>query len=159
MAQNGSQVLLFVYDKDYTDIDKYIPVDEQTGLSQEESVNLIEVSHKAANHTKFIYGREDGTLSLEAQVVDGPKPEEKGFLVLENCKKNRKMVYLKRAQVVNGEIVAGSEQYVEALVENISRDYPDNDAATLSVDLQLNDSFSATAPTIDDANTSGSITA
>lgn len=130
MALNGSQVLLLVPDGE-----GYIPVAEQTGLSMESSSALIEVSHKQSNHTKFIYGREDDTLSLEAAYV----PDDTAFKAIQNAKKNRETIILRRS--MDGVEV----EEAEALIENISIDFPDNDASTVSIDFQLNESWRTVA--------------
>lgn len=151
MAMNGSQVLLFVYDKDYDPAangnkfpDKYIPVAEQTSLSEELSVNLIEAGSKDSAHQKYLYGKAEGTISLEALVVPNPSADKKGYLVLKHSKQQRKPVFIKRA-VYDGATMSHVE-YAEALVETISTEYPDDDVATLSVDLVLNGEFSTTEP-------------
>lgn len=146
MALNGSQVLIFVYDKanDGSEFaDKYLPLGEQTGLSQEASSNLIEASSKASDHTKWLYGKSDGTLSVEALYG-----QSDAVNVLRACQKQKKNVYLKRSDGTNTE-------YFEALVETISQEFPDNDNSTLSIDFQLNAEASATDMK-DDAQTAGS---
>lgn len=122
MAVNGTQVLLLAKTGA-----TYTAVAEQTGLSMESSSNLIETSSKNSNHTKFIYGREDNTLSLEALYVPG----DSGLKALTDSRKNRVPVVIRRSE--NGVDV----EEAQALVEKVSVEFPDDDVATVSVDLQL----------------------
>jgi hypothetical protein len=156
MAINGSQVLIYVYDKDYTGStysDKFIPVADQGDLSDEVKKNIIDSPSKTDTHMKGIYGRQEGSISLDALYFPNPtSADQKGFLVLKNCFKNNKVAYVKISDGTN-------KEYAEVLVEKIGREWPDDDVSTVSVDLRLNGAFSDTAPTIVDANTSGSATA
>lgn len=157
MAVNGSSAYLFVYDKDYAGTkfaDKYILIAEQTGLDKEESSNLIEVSNKSSNHTQFIYGRQDATLSFEANLALGVGADEKGLDVLKKSKAAKKPVYIKRA-FYDGTTFTDVE-YAECLIEKLSVEYPDDDVSTVSVDLQVSGGFLTSAPTIVDANVIGS---
>lgn len=126
MAVNGTQILLLAKTGS-----TYTAIAEQTGLSLESSSNLIEVSSKNSNHTKFIYGREDDTLSLEALYVPG----DAGLKALTDSRKNRVPVVIRQSE--NGVDV----EEAQALVEKISVEYPDDDVATVSVDLQLIESW------------------
>lgn len=129
MALNGTQVLLMVFDATANEgAGEYVSVAEQTGLSMEESVNLIEASSKESDHTKWLYGKSDGTLSLEALYV----PNDRGLALLKQAKKERKPILVRRDEA--GQPI----EQVEALIETISTEFPDNDNATVSVDLQLN---------------------
>ncbi|MFC7443404.1 hypothetical protein [Laceyella putida] len=155
MAINGSNVLIYVYDKDYagtTYTDKYIPVADQSNLSDEQSKNIIDTSAKGDKHLKGIYGRQEGSISLEALYFPNPSSaDEKGYLVLKNCFNNNKFAYIKVFDGTNAE-------YGEVLIESIGREFPDEDVSTVSVELRLNEALSETAPTITDTNTSGSET-
>jgi Phage tail tube protein len=159
MALNGSNVLLYVYDKDYDTVenttypDKFIPVADQTSLSDEQSKNIIDTAAKGDAHVKGIYGRQEGSISIEALYFANPtSADEKGYLVLKNSFNNNKVVYVKITDGTNTE-------YAEALIESIGREFPDDDVSTVSVELRLNTALSSVAPTISDDVTSGSATA
>lgn len=127
MAMNGAQVLLLVE----TAPNVFTAVGEQTGLSIEQSVNLIEAGTKADSHQKYIGGRMEGSLSLEALYV----PSDAAFGALKNAFKNRQVIKVRKSE--------GATIYqADALVETISEEYPDDDVATVSVDLKLNTEFS-----------------
>lgn len=155
---NGSNVLVYVYDKDYVPgtedpfQDKFLPVSDQKDLSDEQSKNIIDASAKGDTHAKGLYGRQESTVSLEALYIPNPEDNQKGYLVLKNCFKQNKVAYFKICDGTNTE-------YAEALIESMSRAYPDDDVCTVSVELRLNTPFSDTVPTIDDAKTAGSETA
>jgi TP901-1 family phage major tail protein len=122
MAINGSAVLLIV---------NGVEVAAQTGLSIEESNEMIEASHKQSTYASYLYGRTEGSLSLEALYV----PTDAGFQALKNAFKNKEVVTVRISE--NGTAV----EEADALIESMSREYPDNDVATISVELKLNEAF------------------
>ena len=131
MALDGAQVLVLVPVDDGSGATEYIPVAEQTSLSMENTHNLIDASSKDNTHTKWLYGKEDNTLSLEALYVPG----DKALKALKDAKKNREKVILRRSE-------EGTEvEEAEALIETISYEWPDNDNSTVSVDFQLNEAW------------------
>lgn len=130
MAFSGSNVLLYAKDGG-----SYIEVGYQTGLSAEESTNLIEVSYKNKTHTHFIPGKDDGKLTLEALHV----VSDQGLQALKNAHRNQQPIYIQRQE--NG----GKTQYNQALIESYKVENPDEDVATISVELQLTQDWSDTA--------------
>jgi hypothetical protein len=141
MVINGSSVQLYVYDKSAAGPDKFILVGFQTATSLEESNEMIEASAKGDGYMKNLYGRGEGSISLE-MLLD---QSDAGFKVLKNSFRQKKVAYVK----LDGE-------YAEVLVESINREYPDNDRATSSIELKLNGAPTTTAPTIDDTKVVGS---
>lgn len=107
----------------------WMPVAEQTNLSTESTRNLIEASSKDSDHTKWIYGKQDDTVSLEALYV----PNDAAFKALGDAMKNKKTVVLRRTE--NGTDI----EEATALVSTISKEWPDNDASTVSVEFQLDE--------------------
>lgn len=147
MAVNGSEVLVFVYDASYDTVegqfaDGYILVGEQTNYSEEESVNLIEANHKLAKHTQSMYGKAEGKISIEALYVKTPAADEKGLEVLKKSFRKKKPVFIKRAAWDGGSNFSDVE-YAECLVESLGREFPDDDSATVSVELVMNSDFTA----------------
>lgn len=115
---------------------KWTPVAEQTNLSTESTRNLIEASSKDSDHTKWIYGKQDDTVSLEALYV----PNDAAFKALEDAMKNKESVVLRRTE--NGTDI----EEATALVSTISKEWPDNDASTVSVEFQLDEPWTPITP-------------
>lgn len=122
MAYAGSNVLLWAHDGE-----KYVEIGYQTGLSTEESTNLIELKYKNKRHVDFIPGREDGKVTLEALHL----LSDEGLQILKDAQRQRSKVLIQRKEA------GGPVEEAEALVESITRENPDDDAPTVSVELQL----------------------
>jgi TP901-1 family phage major tail protein len=129
MALNGSSVLLMVPDPNSAG--KYIAVAEQTGLSVEESKNLIEISAKGDTHQKSMYGRQEGTISLEGMYV----PNDTAYKELKKAFDNKTTILVRR------DGGSGDIEQATCLIESISREFPDDDVSTVSVELRLNEAF------------------
>lgn len=129
-AIDGAQVLVMV-DMGEGDVSDWQAVAEQTSLSQENTRNLIEATSKDSDHTKWIYGKKDGTLSLEKLYT----PNDSAFMAIEEAMKNGEVVVLRRTE--NGEDI----EEATALVESISKEYPDNDASTATAEFQLDEEW------------------
>jgi len=122
VAYSGSNVLLWAHNGS-----QYIEVGYQTGLSTESTTNLIELRYKNKKHVDFIPGKDDGKLTLEALHV----VSDAGLQALKDARKNQKKVLVQRREA------GGPTETAEALVESISVENPDDDAPTVSVELQL----------------------
>lgn len=127
MAMDGKQILVLAE----TGTGTYEAVAEQTGVSWESTRNLIEATSKDDGHTKWIYGKADDTLSLEAAYV----PEDTAYQAIKTAMDAGETVVLRRSE--NGTDI----EEAEALVSSISYDGPDNDKATCSISFQLNESW------------------
>jgi Phage major tail protein 2. len=129
MAMNGAQVLVLVKtaEDDGMGNPVYTPVAEQTGLSSEESRNLIETAAKGDDHMKHEYGRMSSTVELEALYV----PNDQALQAIRNALHNKEEVILRRSE--NGVDV----EEARAKVESISSEWPDEDNSTVSVTFQL----------------------
>lgn len=125
---DGASVLLMVNLGD-DETPNWTAVAEQTGLSTENSRNLIEASSKDSDHTKWIYGKQDGTVTLESLYV----PNDAAFKAIEEAMNNKEIVILRRTE--NGEDI----EEATALVSTISKEWPDNDASTCSAEFQLDE--------------------
>ncbi|HEY8414406.1 MAG TPA: phage tail tube protein [Thermaerobacter sp.] len=126
---NGAQVLVLVKTgEDQTSGQPiYTPVGEQTGLSSEESRDLIEAAAKGDDHMKHLYGRASTQVELEALYV----PNDEAFLAIRDAYRNKAEVILRRSE--DGQHV----EEARAKVESISSEWPDNDSSTVSVTFQL----------------------
>src|SRR5690554_1363062 len=125
---DGASVLLMVNMGD-DETPNWTAVAEQTGLSTENSRKLIEASSKDSDHTKWSYGKQDGTVTLESLYV----PNDAAFKAIEEAMNNKEIVILRRTE--NGEDI----EEATALVSTISKEWPDNDASTCSAEFQLDE--------------------
>lgn len=135
MALNGTSVLVLVNTGTDT-TPTYTAVGEQTDLSTENSSNLIDVSSKDDTHTKWLYGKDDDTSTLEALYV----PNDAGFTALKDAKATHSTVIIRRSE--NGTDVEESE----VLISKISSEWPDNDSSTISIEFQHNSGWTAVTP-------------
>lgn len=127
MAMDGKNILVLAESAP----DTFAAVAEQTGLSWESTTNMIEASSKDDGHTKWIAGKKDDTLSLEAAYVPG----DDAYKSLKAAQANGELVVLRRSE-------SGLEvEEAAAYVTSISGDAPDNDRATVSIEFQLNESW------------------
>jgi TP901-1 family phage major tail protein len=124
---DGSLILVLVE----TAANVFSPVAQQTGLSWESTRNLIEATSKDSDHTKWVYGKKDDTVSLEAAYV----PTDTAYQALKTAMKDGTMVILRRSE--DGDEI----EEAEALVSSISGDAPDGDKATISIEFQLNEEW------------------
>ncbi len=129
---DGSLILVLVE----TTTGTFTPVAEQTGLSWESTRNLIEATSKDSDHTKWVYGKKDDTVSLEAAYV----PTDTALKAIQTAKKAGATIILRRSE--DGTAV----EEAEALVSSISGDAPDGDKATVSISFQLNEEWQVVAP-------------
>jgi TP901-1 family phage major tail protein len=134
-GMDGASVLVLVNLGD--DVNpNWVAVAEQTSLSTETSRNLIEATSKDSDHTKWIYGKQDDTVSLESLYV----PDDTAFKAIEDALKNKETIILRRSE--NGEDV----EEATAFVSQISKEWPDNDTSTCSVDFQLDEPWTLVTP-------------
>jgi hypothetical protein len=110
----------------------------QRDISREQTRELIDASHKGSDHAQSVYGRMESTLSLDALVPD----PEAGSLATHNrlwdAQQNKQsflVQYIQRA--ASGNAAANVVRQAEALIGSISEEGPDNDVATLSMELTL----------------------
>jgi len=130
VAISGSSVLLLA-NTGTTASPNYVEVAEQTNLSVETTNNLIDASHKGSDHEKFLYGKQGDTISLESAFV----PSDSAMNALRDAAENNVKILVRRYR--DGVEV----EEATALVESVSDEYPDNDRATTSIELTLNESW------------------
>lgn len=127
-GMDGAQVLVLVNMGDEVTPD-WQSCAEQTNLSTESTRNLIEASSKDSDHAKWIYGKQESSVSLEKLYT----PNDSAFMAIEDAQDNKEIVVLRRTE--NGKDI----EEAPALVESISKEWPDNDASTCEAEFQLND--------------------
>jgi len=110
-------------------------VGEQTNLSNSAEREMIDASHKQRDHTFFVYGKQDDTLSLESLYITG----DAGLTALRSAQLTKTPVILRRSE--SGSAV----QENTGLVASIEDTWPDNDVATVSVEIQLIDFWTTLA--------------
>lgn len=138
MAIQGKHFLLAIFDEASG---QYLPFGEQTGLTTEESTTMVEMDSKPRKHKNVRPGRDDGKVTVEVLA----EPSDAAYQVLKTLHREQKKAYLKRFMVDENLVeVAGTAEYAEALVESFSQEAGDGDAATLSVEFQMNEPWHLT---------------
>lgn len=122
MANNGADVLLYVGAN---------AVAKQTGLSRSTSTPTIDVSHKLSELDEFIPGRGSGTMTLNALWV----PTHAAYLELRAAQLGKDLITIR--VVYDGD---GWEE-ASALITQFDEDWPDNAASTMTINLQVNGSW------------------
>lgn len=105
---------------------------QQTGATHDDSRNMIDAAHKDKDHANPIYGKEDGSVSLDF-LVQPDANSTPAVDALDTALKNKNELTIVIEE--NGTELGSAT----ALIENVSREYPDDDTATASADLQLKD--------------------
>ncbi|HEY8414808.1 MAG TPA: phage tail tube protein [Thermaerobacter sp.] len=135
---NGSAVLVLV--QTGTDPTSGQPIFEavakQTNFSDETSRELIDDSAKGDDHVSHLYGRAETSAELEAAWV----PNDAAFQALRQAYLNKEDVILRRTE--NGTDV----EEARAKIENISREFPDNDRSTVTISFQLQEHWRQVTP-------------
>lgn len=129
MAIDGADVLLLADPGT-----GYESIGAQTGLTTDNSRNMVETTTKQDDHTKFVYGKQSGTISLEALYIEtgGDRDSQ---AKLEDAVDNANKLILRRRE--DGTTI----EEAEVLVESIEKNYPDDDASTLSVEFTKNEAW------------------
>jgi TP901-1 family phage major tail protein len=111
----------------------------QTDGSWETSRNLIDISVKNDDHTQFAYGRKDDTLSIEAYYPNLAEAGNAAYKALKNAFDNKDIVTIRRY-----ELGVPAEE-ADCLVSTFSPSFPNDDAATVSIELQLTENWQPVA--------------
>lgn len=124
---NGTEILLLV-NTGTEAAPTYTVVGSQRDMSREETSEEIDVSSKTGGRAKrVIAGRYGSTMSLDALYV----PDDASYLALKNANRDGDLILVR----VSEEGVEVEE--ADALVTGISGEFPDQGAATISVDLTI----------------------
>jgi TP901-1 family phage major tail protein len=105
----------------------YTAVGSQRGLSREETTEEIDISSKDERAMRVLAGRYGSTMSLDALYV----PDDASFLALKSAMRNGDLILVRLSE--DGVEV----EEADALVTSMSEEYPDVDAATISVALRI----------------------
>ena len=129
---NGTDILLYV--NTGTEVaPSYVAVGSQRDVTFDESSDEIDISSKDSRAFRGIPGRYKATLSLDAIYV----PDDEAYLALKTANRDGALILVRRYE----EDVAFEE--ADAFVTSISENGPDQDAATISVDLTVDGEWSA----------------
>lgn len=109
----------------------------QQSLTTENSRNMIEADYKQKGHANFIYGKKDGSLTLEALILN-PSATQEAKQALEDAQDNNKEIVVRRKKTDPNSDTEEIEE-CPCLVENISKNYGDDEASTYTGELQKND--------------------
>lgn len=132
MAMNGTDVLLYV-NTGTPAVPVYEVVGSQRGLSRDETTAEIDASSKDERAMRVLPGRYGSSMSLDALYV----PTDTAYLALLDAMRDGELILVR----IN-EDGADTEE-ADALVTSISQDYPDQDVATISVDLTVDGEWSS----------------
>lgn len=134
MALDGSGVLLLVNTTGDVNSPNYVVVAGQRSVSFSEDTAEIDATSKddGASGT-FLPGRNSDTMSLEHLYELG----DAGFGALKAARRNRQMIRVRKQE--NG---VASEQ-ADALITNMTTNFPDSDVSTVSLSLRISGGWSA----------------
>lgn len=126
MAINGADVLILV--NVGTEIaPDYKIVGSQRGVTFSETTDEIDVSSKEARAGRYLPGRYGATITLDALYM----PSDDGYLTLLSAMRNGEFVTV-RVQEEGAQV-----EQANAIVTDLSRTAPDQDASTCSVTLRV----------------------
>ncbi len=130
MAISGTDILLYV-NTGTEEAPIYTVVGSQRNLSRERTRNIIDASSKDSDNESILPGRKSSTLTLDALYV----PDNSAYQAMDDAYDSGDFLL---AQIyVDG--VATHEASV--LIESMSEEYPDDDVATISVTLHVDDGW------------------
>lgn len=116
----------------------YQLIGEQRSLTYDLERELIDASHKGSDFTHNLYGRQSGTMSLDALYPDpaaGTAATQSRLLQAQNNKE----------EIVVRMRVGTQIQESSVLVSSVSTEFPDNDVSAFSAELALQRPFSVVA--------------
>ena len=121
---NGTDVLILA------DIGSGVfePVGSQTDASVDETNALIDRSNKVSGRSRRVdYGRYEATYSFDALFV----PNDAAFQALKSAARLGAKIKLREQQFGN------AVEEVEAVITSMTREYPDQDNATISLEAAV----------------------
>jgi TP901-1 family phage major tail protein len=127
---NGSDILLLAN----TGTDEspvYEVVGSQRGATFTETTAAIDMSSKDSRNTRVIPGRYAATVTLEALYV----PTDDAYLALRAAMRDGTAIKIRKSE--DGVEV----EEADAVVTSLSGEAPDQEGATISVDLAIDDSW------------------
>lgn len=126
MGVNGSDILLLV-NTGTAEVPVYEAVGSQRDVTIEETTEVIDFSSKDGRAKRVGAGRYGSTLSLDALYV----PTNDAYLALKAAKRAGELILV---AVQDDGVV---EETANALITNMSRSFPDQGDATISIALEV----------------------
>ena len=129
---NGTDVLILV-NTGTEGAPVYTAVGSQRGASLSETNDEIDISSKDSRAGRYLAGRYGSTLSLDALYV----PSNLAYLALKMAQRAGDAILVR----VSEEAVETEE--ASAIITDMSTDFPDQEAATISIDLRIDGEWAA----------------
>jgi len=129
---NGTDVLILV-NTGTEEAPVYTAVGSQRGASLSETNDEIDISSKDSRAGRYLAGRYGSTLSLDALYV----PNDTAYLALKTAQRAGDPILVR----IEEEDVETEE--ATAIITDMSTDFPDQDAATISIDLRIDGEWAA----------------
>lgn len=132
MAINGFDVLLLV-NTGSDAAPTWTAVGSQRNVTFEETTASIDASSKDQREKRVLPGRYAATVSLDALYV----PDDSAFLALQTANRAGELIKVRRERADT------AEEEATALITSMTDEHPDQDASTISVDLEIDGAWSA----------------
>lgn len=133
MALDGTNVLLLVNTSGDPNNPTYVAVAGQRNVSFSEDTAEIDATSKDdTNSGTFLPGRNTDTIQLDHLYELG----DQGFSALRAARRNRELIRVRREEL------GTSIEESDALITNITTNYPDSDVATVSIALRVSGGWS-----------------
>ncbi len=126
MAINGADVLVLV-NTGTEAAPNYQVIGSQRDVTFDETTDEIDVSSKESRAGRYLPGRYGATVTLDALYM----PDDSGYLTLLSAMRNGEFVTV-RVQEEGAQV-----EQANAIVTDLSRTAPDQDASTCSVTLRI----------------------
>lgn len=127
---NGTDILVQV--EHPADSGNYLTVGSQRGATFGEQTAPVDMSSKENRAGYFNPGRYTSTLTLESMYV----PTSSGLAMMKNAMRNGTYIRLRRREL------GSTLESCQAVITGLSTSAPDQDAAIVSADFQLNGTWS-----------------
>lgn len=126
MATNGSDILLLV-NTGTADVPAYEAVGSQRGVTFDEETETIDASSKDSRARRVDVGRYSASLSLDSLYVWS----DDGYQALRDAMRDGNKILVARQD--DGVTM----ETASAVVASMSEDFPDQEEATISIDLEV----------------------
>jgi len=130
MAMNGTSILLLA-NIGTPSSPNFVAIGSQRDATFGEKTDAIDISSKDSRATRVLPGRYSAEISMEALYV----PNDSAFQALKDAMRNGTMIL-----VVREELGVAIEE-ANAVVTDLSQAAPDQDGATVSVGLAIDDQW------------------
>jgi len=129
---NGADVVLRVNTGTY-DTPVWTTVGSQGNVVFNENVDVIDVSSKDSRNRKLLPGRYSASVTLDALYV----PSAAGYTALRDAMRNGTVMKIRRQY-------SGTDtEQADCIVTSMSDSFPDQEAATISVSVEVTGAWSA----------------